>query len=253
MCRMFSKISFKETSPLNEMLNCPYSLKYLSTQGRQPENPELRGNHNDGCGMAFFENEKLKIEKRDKQHAWDKSYAEAVEKVSTKVFIGHNRLTVGGLQSNYDGTHPFYLTKGDKEFAFSHNGTIYNFMDEAKARNTSDSFVFMEKLLKENTFNEEFVLRQLKYIAEETDYSSMIGFLMTADKLMVWRGFNDKDKEKFVNRDKYYTMFMQLNNEGVIFSSEPLDNGSWTLMPNFSYIIADVLPSQLNLRYGFIK
>lgn len=253
MCRMFSKASFKEVSPINEMLNCPNSLRYLSTQGRQPENPQLRGNHNDGCGMAFFENGKLKIEKRDKQHTWDKSYLDAVEKVSSKVFIGHNRLTVGGLQSNYDGTHPFYLKKGEKEFAFSHNGTINNFMDEAKERNTSDSFIFMEKLLESDRFSEEYVLKKLKLIAEEMDYNSMIGFLMTTDKLMVWRGFNDRDKDKFANRDKYYTMYFQLNNDGVIFSSEPLDNGTWTLMPNFSYIIADVMPAQLNLRYGFIK
>lgn len=250
---MFSKISFKEVSPLNEMLNCTYSLKYLSIQGRQPEDANVRGTHNDGCGMAFFENGKLKIEKRDKQDAWDKSYVKAIEKVSSKIFIGHNRLTVGGLQSNYDGTHPFYLQRGDKEFAFSHNGTIYNFMDEAKSRNTSDSLIFMEKLLEGKTFNEDFVLRKLKYVANETDYSSIIGFLMTTDKLMVWRGFNDKDKEKFVNLDRYYTMFMQLNNDGAIFSSEPLDNGSWTLIPNFSYVIADILPAQLNLRYGFIK
>lgn len=253
MCRMFSKASFKEVSPINEMLSCPYSLKYLSEQGRQPDNAELRGNHKDGCGMAFFENGKLKIEKRDKLHSWDKSYTDAVKKVSSKVFIGHNRLTVGGLQSNYDGTHPFYIKKNDVEFAFSHNGTIYNFMEEAKLRNTSDSFIFMEKLLESDKFSEEFLLKQLKFIAEEMEYSSMIGFLMSMDKLIVWRGFNDKDKEKFANRDKYYTMFFQLNNEGVIFSSEPLDNGTWTLMPNFSYIIADVLPAQINLRYGFIR
>lgn len=250
---MFSKVSFKEVSPLNEMLNCPYSLKYLSANGRQPENPNDRGNHNDGCGMAFFENGKLKIEKRDKQHAWDKSYIDSIHRISSKVFIGHNRLTVGGLQSNYEGTHPFYLKRGEQEFAFAHNGTIYNFINEAKARNTSDSFIFMEKLLEDNTFSEQFVLKQLKHIAEETDFSSMIGFLMTTNKLMAWRGFNDRDKEKFANRDMYYTMFMQLNNEGIVFSSEPLDNGSWTLMPNFSYIVADVVQPHLNLRYGFIK
>jgi predicted glutamine amidotransferase len=253
MCRMFSKVSFKETSPINEMLNCPYSLKYLSENGRQPENAEVRGTHNDGCGMAFFENGKLKIEKRDKQHAWDASYVDSVNKISTKVFIGHNRLTVGGLQSNYDGTHPFYLKKGNKEFAFSHNGTIYNFMDEAKARNTSDSFIFMEKILQEDEFSELSVLRQLKVIAEQTEYSSMIGFLLTENKLMAWRGFDNNDKEKSAHREKYYTMFMQLNKEGIVFSSEPLDNGTWTLMPNFSYVIADVNADSVNLKYGFIK
>lgn len=253
MCRMLSKASFREVSPVSEMLNCPYSLKYLSTQGRQPSDPATRGNHNDGCGMAYFENGNLKIEKRDKEHAWDQSYVDALKKVSSKVFIGHNRLTVAGLQSNYSGTHPFYMKKGDKEFAFSHNGTIYDFIEEAKARDTSDSFIFMEKLLQEPDFSEEFVLKQLKSIALETKYSSMIGFLMTKDKLMVWRGFDESDKELLAKRELYYTMYMQLNKEGVVFSSEPLDNGSWTLMPNFSYVIADVNSDSLNLKYGFIK
>jgi predicted glutamine amidotransferase len=61
MCRMLSKVSINETSIMDEMLSCPYSLQYLSENGRQPENPAQRGNHNDGCGLAFFEKENLQI------------------------------------------------------------------------------------------------------------------------------------------------------------------------------------------------
>src|SRR5690349_17908146 len=139
MCRMISKISVNKTSLLEEMLKCPYSLRYLSEKGRQPGNPSQRGNHLDGCGMAFSKNGTVEVHKRSKDNAWDASYQELARTTASTVFIAHNRLASEGLEKSEVGAHPFSLSAGEKTFALCHNGGIKSFMREAKARLTSDS------------------------------------------------------------------------------------------------------------------
>ena len=253
MCRMIAKVSVQETSIMDEMLNCPYSLEYLSKHGRQPDDPAQRGNHRDGCGMAFIHNNTTEIHKRNRDHAWDDSYIQTVKEALSKLFIAHNRLTSAGLESRVEGSHPFEVFSQGSSYAFSHNGTIYNFVDEAKKRNTSDSFLFLEHLIsKSETNDDESIITRLTALSSYSEYSSMTAFLLAPDRLLIWRIFNDKDVVKFEKRNMYYTMYMKLSNNNILFSSEPLDEDGWTLMPNNTIISAKPSGKKIEMNYRLL-
>lgn len=251
MCRMIAKVAVHETSVMDEMMNCPYSLEYLSEQGRQPDNPAQRGQHRDGCGMAFIHSNRTEIHKRDRDHAWDDSYIQTVRDARSKFFIAHNRLASGGLKPMVAASHPFSHFAQGNTYAFSHNGTIYNYLDEAKSRGTSDSYIFLEKLISETEPNDdENIIKRLTHIAKTTQFTSMIAFLLAPDRLLVWRIFNESEKTE--DRNLYYTMYMKLAHESVVFSSEPLDDGSWTLLPNNTFVAVKPLGLYLDLHYRLL-
>ncbi|HKR05769.1 MAG TPA: class II glutamine amidotransferase [Bacteroidia bacterium] len=253
MCRMIAKASIQETSVMDEMLNCPYSLQYLSAHGRQPDDPSKRGHHRDGCGMAFIHHDTTEIHKRDREHAWDDSYIQTVKEARSKLFIAHNRLASAGLESGAKASHPFEIFAQGSMYAFSHNGTIYNFVDEAKKRNTSDSFIFLEHLISKTEPNDdEAVIKRIITLAQSSEYSSMTAFLLAPDHLMIWRIFNEKDKAKLRKRILYYTMYMKLSKNNIVFSSEPLDDDGWTLMPENSFISVKPSGSHLQMNYRLL-
>lgn len=254
MCRMIAKVASIETSLLNEMLSCPHSLQYLSTQGRLPDNPRERGNHNDGCGMAFVKGNEIKIDKRTRENAWDESYCKLAKETQSTLFIAHNRLTSEGLEARIEGSHPFALEAHGISYAFSHNGTFYDFVEEAKQKNTSDSFILFQKLISTTENNsEEKIISRLKNLIKNYHYNSITGFLMSPDKLMVWRVFNESKKEKLGDYNLYYTLFMKLQKNAVVFSSEPLDDENWTLLPNMTCISAYPQNGSIALNYHSLQ
>jgi predicted glutamine amidotransferase len=253
MCRMIAKAAVYETSILEEMLNCPYSLQYLSENGRQPDNPVVRGNHHDGCGIAFINHDTTEIHKRDREHAWDDSYIHAVKSAQSKLFIAHNRLTSAGLESRLEGTHPFSLFAQGSMYAFSHNGTIYNFVEDAKKRGTSDSFVFLEHLISTTEPNDdEKIIERLTAIAKSSKFSSMTAFLLTPDHLLAWRIFNEKNKSKIEKKEMYYTLYLKLSKNSVVISSEPLDDEPWTLLPNNTLVSVKPSGKNIELQYRML-
>jgi len=247
MCRLIAKASIQATTILDEMLHCPVSLKYLSTQGRLPDNPQQRGEHNDGCGIAFVADKGLEVHKRGQQNAWDESYLKLVQEASSKLFIAHNRLASAGLEPHIDGTHPFELEAQGVPYCFSHNGTIYDFVPEAKSKNTSDSNLFLQQIISQKESNDESqIIRRLSQIMNNTNHSSLIGTLLSPEKLMVWRIFNDQNKAVQSDYEMYYTLYMKFNKEAVVFASEPLDDEGWTLLPNRAVI--SVQPDEHTLK-----
>ncbi|MEO5572238.1 MAG: class II glutamine amidotransferase [Bacteroidia bacterium] len=250
---MIAKVSLQETSIMDEMLNCPYSLEYLSEHGRQPNDPVKRGDHRDGCGMAFISKDRTYIHKRNREDAWNDSYIQTVKEARSKLFIAHNRLTSAGLESTIEGSHPFELFAQGSSYAFSHNGTIYNFVDEAKKRNTSDSFLFLEHLISKSEPNDdESIITRLTALASYAEYSSMTAFLLASDRLLVWRIFNDNDPSKNEKRNMYYTKFLKLSANNIVFASEPLDDKEWALLPNNTLISAKPAGKNIDMHYRLL-
>ena len=75
----------------------------------------------DASGISYVQNGKIKIYKKAKPaHKVKFSFPEG-----TNAVMGHTRLTTQGNQKYNFNNHPFY-GKTDKEFAFAHNGVLYN-------------------------------------------------------------------------------------------------------------------------------
>ena len=250
---MIAKASIAETSIMDEMLTCPQSLQYLSTDGRLPDNPKQRGNHRDGCGIAFVANNKIEIHKRGSENAWDASYIKTIREARSKLFLGHNRLASAGLVSKVESSHPFEMVAHGIPYSFSHNGTIYSLVDEAKQKGITDSYIFFEKLISKTQSNHESeIIERLKNLMKECNYNSMTGFLMSPQKIIVWRIFNETDTTKQEDYNLYYTMYMKLNKGNVVFSSEPLDDENWTLLPNNSYVSIEPDKDKLQMNVGML-
>ena len=246
MCRLIAKASLHATTILDEMLNCPTSLFYLSTQGRLPDNPKERGEHNDGCGLAYVQDKQIEVHKRSRHNAWDASYVEVVQQAKSNLFIAHNRLASAGLEPRIEGSHPFEWQAHGVPYCFSHNGTIYDFVPEAKEKNTSDSFLFLQYLISQEEKNTvEAIKNRLSALMRSAQYSSMIATLMSPDRLMVWRIYNDKKNEVQADYELYYTLYMKQANNSVTFASEPLDDGDWRLIPNKNFICVEKQAEQL--------
>lgn len=238
MCRMIAKVSSSESSIIEEMFLCPTSLHYLSANGKLPNAPWERGEHNDGCGLAFVQDGNIEIHKRDKEHAWDDSYQAIVRDIRSRFFIAHNRLASKGLNTSIESAHPFLYMPRSIPYAFSHNGTIRSYMDEAVRLGTSDSSVLLRKIVdaKEKNPGRE-VSDIVTSIAMETDYNSMSAFLLTPTEMMVWRIYNDANPDTSKTYEDAFTLYFSLRNGNAMVSSEPLDEGNWHSLPNKTYLL----------------
>ena len=75
----------------------------------------------DASGISYVQSGKIKIYKKAKPaHKMKFTFPEG-----TTAVMGHTRLTTQGNQKFNFNNHPFY-GKADKEFAFAHNGVLYN-------------------------------------------------------------------------------------------------------------------------------
>ncbi len=234
---------------LDEMMQCPYSLKYLSEHGLQPDGHSIRGTHDDGCGMAFSNNGNIEIHKRSKENAWNESYLNTAHTASSNIIIGYNRLASKALDKTEEGSHPFIINAGDKSFALCHNRGIKTYMAEAIQQHTSDSFIFLQKLIDDRAKNDaESIFLRLKEISKKTAYSSLTSFLMTDKELFVWRAYNEQD-EKAMDSEKHYTLYMAMKSNSAVFSSEPLDASLWMLIENKTFLHLCYSESKISPEY----
>jgi predicted glutamine amidotransferase len=127
-------------------------------------------------------------------------------------------------------------------------------VDEARSKNTSDSFLFLQKIILQNESNsEESIKQRISHIMNSCDYSSLIGFLMTPTNLFVWRVFNEAKSEQQEDYKLYYTLYMKFKSDALVFSSEPLDDEGWTLLPNKSFISLTPVNGKIKTNYSILK
>jgi predicted glutamine amidotransferase len=246
---MIAKVSKTESGIMEEMIKCPYSLHYLSQHGNILYGTNAKGEHRDGCGIALVNGSNIVIEKRDKEHCWDDSYIDFVSKAQSKIFIAHNRQTSKGLNSTVEGAHPFFISAHGVPYAFSHNGTVHDYIPEAQKRNTSDTLIFFEHLVKQDGDNTPGkILERLEHISKTTSYSSLTAFLMSPTYLIAWRIYNTSDKEKAVKHERYYTLYNKESNDNIVISSEPLDDDMWDSIPNNSALVITPTNSEIKIE-----
>ena len=103
----------------------------------------------DASGISYIKNGKVTIFKRPKPA--HKIRFNAPD--STTAIMGHTRLTTQGNQKFNQNNHPFY-GHADKDFAFAHNGVLYNDGELRKEKNLpkthieTDSYVAVQLIEK---------------------------------------------------------------------------------------------------------
>ena len=252
MCRMLAKVSVLPTGIMEELEQCPNSLLWLSENGRTSKDPDVRGQHNDGCGMAYIDkNGSLRSTRHGKTDFWNNEYREFATAAQSKIYIAHNRFASEGLELSTKAAHPFIYEKFSKKLAFCHNGSVYSLMEAARAKNTSDSEILLENILeKVNEINVSSLAGSISEIAVTADYNSLTGFLLSSDELYLWRIFNEKRIGEFDKLSRYFTLYLSIRQNDVIIASEPLDNGSWQLLPNYKML--SIKPAEQNIEMRLV-
>ncbi len=139
----------------------------------------------DASGISYVNKGRISIYKKPKPaHKVKFNLPE-----NTTAVMGHTRLTTQGNQKFNFNNHPFY-GKADKEFAFAHNGVLYNdtILREKKAlpktHIETDSYVAVQLIEKQKKLNFE----SLKSMAEDVQGNFTFTILDQNNKLYFVKG-----------------------------------------------------------------
>lgn len=177
MCSVFGLIDYKNK------LSVKQKNKIISVLSKECE---IRGT--DATGIAYNHNNQLKVYKRPiPAH---KMRFNIPNKVS--VIMGHTRMTTqGNAKFNYNN-HPFTGTVQDNNFAFAHNGVLFNDIELRFTENLpktnikTDSYVAVQLLEKCNTLD----FNSIRYMSESVEGSFVFTILDRQDNIWFVHGNN---------------------------------------------------------------
>ena len=147
MCALFGWLDYKHIVPYKVLKKLTQALANAA---------EERGT--DASGISYIRDGKVTIFKRPKPA--HKIRFNAPE--GTKAIMGHTRLTTQGNQKFNQNNHPF-PGHADKEFAFAHNGVLYNDAELRKANNLPET----------NIETDSYVAVQLIEQQKKLDFNSL--------------------------------------------------------------------------------
>ncbi|MBQ8348946.1 MAG: class II glutamine amidotransferase [Ruminococcus sp.] len=147
MCALFGWLDYKHIVPYKVLKKLTQALANAA---------EERGT--DAAGISYIRDGKVTIFKRPKPA--HKIHFNAPD--GTTAIMGHTRLTTQGNQKFNQNNHPF-LGNADKDFAFAHNGVLYNDFELRKVNNLPDT----------NIETDSYVAVQLIELQEKLDFNSL--------------------------------------------------------------------------------
>lgn len=125
MCALFGWLDYKHIIPYKVLKKLTQALANAA---------EERGT--DATGISYIRDGRVTIFKRPKPaHKIRFNTPD-----DTTAIMGHTRLTTQGNQKFNQNNHPFY-GHADKEFAFAHNGVLYNDIELRKTKNLPDTHI----------------------------------------------------------------------------------------------------------------
>ena len=175
MCGLFGLIDYKGCLSVRQKEKI---IKILSAEC------EVRGT--DAAGVAYVENEEIKIYKRPlPAHKIKFRF-----KSNPSVIMGHTRMTTQGNQKFNRNNHPFYSEK--LNFALAHNGVINNDKKLRKSEKLpqtniqTDSYIAVQLIENKGTLN----LETLKFMAEKVEGSFCFTLLDNDNNFYIVKGDN---------------------------------------------------------------
>ena len=176
MCALFGWLDYKHIVPYKVMKKLTQALANAA---------EERGT--DASGISYIKDGKVVIFKRPKPaHKVRFNIPE-----NTVAVMGHTRLTTQGNQKFNQNNHPFF-GKADKDFAFAHNGVLYNDKELRKTKNLpvthieTDSYVAVQLIEQHGTLDFD----SLKNMAETVQGNFTFTILDEDNCLYIVKGSN---------------------------------------------------------------
>ena len=222
MCRMMGIIS-QHLEPVEDWIE---PLVHQSRFG-------LKSPHQDGYGIAFFENGQLHT-RREVSAIWQRKTDFTGD--YGKILILHTRKASKGAV-NLNNVHPFTATSDDESFAFCHNGTIFDIeklkpSKTAEDENRSDSRIYFEYFLDQYELSGDFV---------EAVHSTVLDISTTCSSITSLNALFTNGKQLIAVRyclaeEAYYTLgFSPLtsNSNGHVITTQPYEGQiQWQWLSN---------------------
>ena len=177
MCSLFGFLDYQGIIPHKVLRKLCQSLAVEA---------EERGK--DASGISYVRDGQIVIYKRPK--AAHKLHFNPPD--GTRAILGHTRMTTQGSEKNNANNHPFYGKTGDTNFAFAHNGIIYNDKELRKEKQLpvtaieTDSYVAVQLIESQHHLDFE----SLRYMAEEVQGSFTFSILDQNNNLYLVKGSN---------------------------------------------------------------
>lgn len=176
MCALFGWLDYKHIVPYKVLKKLTQALANAA---------EERGT--DAAGISYIKDRKVVIFKRPKPA--HKIRFNAPD--GTIAIMGHTRLTTQGNQKFNQNNHPF-PGHADKEFAFAHNGVLYNDIELRKTKNLpatnieTDSYVAVQIIEQQKKLD----FNSLKNMAEVVRGNFTFTILDEDNSLYIIKGSN---------------------------------------------------------------
>lgn len=177
MCAIFGVLDYKGNLTAAQRLQMVKALSIAA---------EVRGT--DATGIAFFQKDKLCIQKAAKP-AHKMKYRIPAD---ARYIMGHTRMTTQGSAAKNQNNHPFAGKAGGKAFALAHNGVLTNdrmLRHSNKLPKTSietDSYVAVQLIEQQNEVSPD----SLRRMAEAVEGSFTFTILDQDDNLYFVKGSN---------------------------------------------------------------
>ncbi|HOY25183.1 MAG TPA: class II glutamine amidotransferase [Mesotoga sp.] len=201
MCRM---LAFKSPTKI-ESLEIVDILRNMAREG-------LNNPHGDGFGLAMAGGERLRYNSV-------RSICEADPPlIESRLGIVHARKASPGYSVNPDHVHPFYGVVKGKNYAFCHNGTVFDF---ASAPGTIDTQRYFELVLShmERFSPAEALGRAAGFVADNFRYTSLNAFLTDFESIWILRLNSEKN-------DLDHGLYLYEREGLKIVASEPVESFS---------------------------
>lgn len=176
MCALFGWLDYKHIVPYKILKKLTQELANAA---------EERGT--DAAGISYIRDGKVVIFKRPKPA--HKIHFNAPD--GTTAIMGHTRLTTQGNQKFNQNNHPFF-GHADKEFAFAHNGVLYNDVELRKTENLPDTHIETDSYVAVQLIEQQGRLDfdSLKNMAETVQGNFTFTVLDEENSLYIIKGSN---------------------------------------------------------------
>ena len=198
MCRMlaFKAVEDIDTSWIFALLSS------ISEKG-------ISSPHRDGWGYA------VRGEGRETFNSSGAIFESDVKLPICRVGIIHSRKASKGYTVNLEHVHPFYATVRGRNYAFCHNGTIYDF---ASDEGTTDTQRYFEILVGNLERYEPKTALEITsgFVAANYKYTSINAFLTDYENVWAIRQNSERD-------DTEHALFLYERDGVRIVASEPIE------------------------------
>ena len=174
MCALFGWLDYKGIVPHKILKKLTQALA---------NSAEERGT--DASGISYVRDGRVVIFKRPKPaHKLRFNVPDG-----TKAVMGHTRLTTQGTQKFNYNNHPF-PGHADKEFAFAHNGVLYNDKDLRKDKKLPDTYIETDSYVAVQLIEQQGKLdfNSLKNMAEDVEGNFTFTVLDENNSLYIVKG-----------------------------------------------------------------